>query len=124
VTVFLTTHNLEEAQKLCSLVGVIREGKLIAMGNPDALRNSVGMPQLIITGHGFSDGVLAQLRVRPEVAAVERKDNRLVIDLKAESETAPLVSLVVTAGAEVEEVKNGTASLEEVFLTLMEEDQA
>jgi ABC-2 type transport system ATP-binding protein len=37
--------------------------------------------------------------------------------------TAPLVSLIVSAGAQVEEVRRGNASLEEVFLTLMEEEK-
>src|SRR6185503_5792502 len=43
VTVFLNTHNLAEAEKLCALVGVIRNGKLVAIGSPDELRfrNSV-----------------------------------------------------------------------------------
>src|SRR5581483_871388 len=38
VTVFLTTHNLVEAEELCSRVGVIREGRLLTVGHPDALR--------------------------------------------------------------------------------------
>ncbi len=38
VTVFLNTHNLAEAEKLCAQVGVIREGKLLTIGNPDTLR--------------------------------------------------------------------------------------
>src|SRR5262249_48368277 len=38
VTVFLTTHNLTEAEKLCAQVGVIRQGKLLAIGSPDELR--------------------------------------------------------------------------------------
>jgi len=38
VTVFLTTHNLAEAEKLCSRVAVIRQGRLLAEGRPDELR--------------------------------------------------------------------------------------
>ena len=34
VTVFLTTHNLTEAEKLCAQVGVIRQGKLLTVGSP------------------------------------------------------------------------------------------
>ncbi|MBC7260991.1 MAG: ABC transporter ATP-binding protein, partial [Chloroflexi bacterium] len=37
-TVFLTTHNLAEAEKICDLVGVIRQGQLIAVGTPEELR--------------------------------------------------------------------------------------
>ena len=44
-------------------------------------------------------------------------------ELRGESKMGPLVSLLVHAGAEVEEVRRGKASLEDVFLTLMEEEQ-
>jgi ABC-2 type transport system ATP-binding protein len=47
----------------------------------------------------------------------------LELDLCQETDTAPLVSLMVSAGFQVEEVRRGKASLEEVFLTLMEEER-
>jgi len=52
VTVFLTTHNMAEAERLCSQVAVIREGKLVAVGNPDKLRAQAGGPRVEIFGRG------------------------------------------------------------------------
>lgn len=121
VTVFLTTHNLAEAEKLCGCVGVIREGKLVAVGHPDELRARSGAPQVEIVGRGFSEEVLALLRAQPEVVIAKVRNRRLYIDLSGDVDIAPLVSLMVSAGAEVEEVHKGRATLEEVFLTLMEE---
>jgi ABC-2 type transport system ATP-binding protein len=123
VTVFLNTHNLTEAEKLCAQVGVIRRGRLVAVGAPDALRARTGGPQAEIVGRGFTEPMLATLRERPEVAHAELHNSHLAIELRDEGAMAPLVSLLVHAGAEVEEVRRGKASLEEVFLTLMEEGQ-
>jgi len=123
VTVFLTTHNLSEAEKLCGLVGVIRQGKLIAVGHPDELRAQVGGPQVEIIGRGFSENVLALLKTRSEVSSAKRQNGHLSIHLRAETDIAPLVNLMVSAGVEVEEVRKGTASLEEAFLTMMEEEE-
>jgi ABC-2 type transport system ATP-binding protein len=123
VTVFLTTHNMAEAEKLCRLVGVIRQGQLLTVGSPDELRARQGTPRVEILGRGFSETAMASLRARPEVVKVEQQDNRLLIDLRGAVDTAPLVSLMVNAGAQVEEVRRGNASLEEVFLTLMEEEK-
>lgn len=123
VTVFLTTHNLAEAEKLCGKVGVIRQGKLLAVGHPDELRARSGAPRAEVIGRGFNEEVLALLRARPEVAAADLQNERLLIDLRGEVDIAPLVSLMVSAGVEVEEVRKGKASLEEVFLTLMEEEK-
>lgn len=123
VTVFLTTHNLAEAEKLCDQVGVIRQGRLLAVGHPDQLRSQAGGPRAEITGQGFDDGVLALLRSRQEVVSAELQKGHLNLMLREGAEIAPLVSLLVGAGAQVEEVRRGKASLEEVFLTLMEEEQ-
>jgi len=123
VTVFLTTHNMAEAERLCTQVAVIREGKLVAIGHPDKLRARAGGPRVEIVGRGFSDRALQLLRARPEVAAAEVQNQHLEIDLREEADTAPLVSLMVGAGVQVEEVRRGKASLEEVFLTLMEEER-
>ena len=122
VTVFLTTHNLAEAEKVCQQVGVIREGRLLAVGNPEELKARTGAPRAQILGRGFDERVLGLLRARPEVAAAQLQDGQLSLELRGEVEMAPLVSLLVGAGAQVEEVRKGKASLEEVFLTLMEEE--
>jgi ABC-2 type transport system ATP-binding protein len=123
VTVFLTTHNLTEAEKLCAQVAVIRQGKLITVGAPDELRARTGGPQAEIVGRGFTEQMLATLREQPEVAYADLNNSHLLLELRGESEMGPLVSLLVHAGAEVEEVRRGKASLEDVFLTLMEEEQ-
>jgi ABC-2 type transport system ATP-binding protein len=123
VTVFLTTHNLAEAEKLCAQVAVIRQGKLLAVGSPDELRTREGGQKAEIVGRGFSDQLLAKLRQRAEVEQAEVMNGRLSLSLKGDVEIAPLVSLVVIEGAEVEEVRRDKASLEDVFLTLMEEEK-
>ncbi len=123
MTVFLTTHNMAEAERLCGRVAVIRQGKLVAVGHPDELRARAGGPQIEVVGRGFDENLLNMLRVRPEVAAVESQDGHLSIHLCDETDTAPLVSLLVNAGAQVEEVRKGQASLEEAFLALMEEEE-
>jgi ABC-2 type transport system ATP-binding protein len=122
VTIFLTTHNMAEAEKLCRRVAVIRQGKLLAVGHPDELRTRTGGPRVEVIGRGFNQDALNLLRGRPEVAAVESQDNRLSVYLRAPVEVAPLISLLVGAGVEVEEVIKDKASLEEIFLMLMEEE--
>jgi ABC-2 type transport system ATP-binding protein len=123
VTVFLNTHNLTEAESLCAQVGVIREGKLIAVDSPEALRMRNRSTKVEIVGRGFDERIAMLLREQPEVARVELQLDRLIIDFRGEqNRNAPLVALIVQNGGEVEEVKRGEASLEEVFLTLMKEE--
>jgi len=123
-TVFLTTHNLAEAEKFCRRVAVIREGKLVAVGHPDELRSQRGGPKAEITGRGFSDAVLTAVRSLPAVASAELRNGRLSLSLAVDADLSSIVTLLVTMGAQVEEVNKGKASLEDVFLKLMEEETA
>ncbi len=123
VTVFLTTHNLAEAEKLCQLVAVIREGKLLMIGSPDELRLRRGGHRMEVVGRGFNENVLSMLRQRPEVAGLEIQDHHIVIDLKGDPDTSDLVRSLVQAGVQVDEVRKGAASLEEVFIESMEEKE-
>jgi ABC-2 type transport system ATP-binding protein len=123
VTVFLTTHNLTEAERLCSRVAVINRGRLLAIGGPDELRARTGGSRLEILGRGFTPPLLAQLKALPEVHGVEQENGRLILTLAEDADSAPLVNLLVNAGAQVQEVRRGKASLEEVFLTLMQEER-
>jgi ABC-2 type transport system ATP-binding protein len=120
VTVFVTTHNLAEAEKVCNLVGVVRQGVLLAVGTPAELRARGGTIRAEVTGRGFADGLLASLRARPEVSAAIAENGRLSIDLRGDVSIAPLVRLLVEGGAEIEEVRKGHGTLEEAFLSLVE----
>lgn len=123
VTVFLTTHNMTEAERLCSQIAVIREGQLQAIGHPDELRARSGSAQLVIVGRGFSEAILQALQAIPDVLAVQTQNGHLKINLNAQADTAALVTLLVNHGAQVQEARRHSASLEEVFLTLVEEEK-
>lgn len=123
VTVFLTTHNLTEAEKLCAQVGVIRQGKLLTVGAPDQLRIQRSAPRVEVIGQGFDESALAALRTRPEVSGLALHNSHLSIELQGKVETAPLISLLVNRGAQIEEVRRDKGSLEDVFLALMAEEQ-
>ncbi|MCL4559338.1 MAG: ABC transporter ATP-binding protein [Chloroflexi bacterium] len=123
VTVFLTTHNLAEAEKLCGQVAVIHQGKLLAQGSPTELRAKMSSPRVEFVGRGFTPAAIEALRGYPKVTDVAQSDGHLIVDLKEPSETAPLVTLLVSKGAEIEEVRKDQASLEDVFLKLVEEEK-
>ena len=122
VTVFLTTHNLAEAERLCGGVAVIKQGRLLAVGHPDELR-ARSATRAEIAGRGFGEGMLSLLRERPGVVRASLQNGRIVLELAEAADTAPLVALVVQQGGLVEEVRKDKGSLEDVFLTLMEEER-
>ncbi len=119
VTVFLTTHNLAEAEKLCDQVAVIRSGRLVASGRPDELRSQARRDRMEITGAGLSDRVVALMTADPAVESASLADGRLTLRIKDGADTPPLVATLIREGVAIDEVRKGGADLEEAFLTLM-----
>jgi ABC-2 type transport system ATP-binding protein len=122
VTVFLTTHNLAEAEKVCDTVGIIRKGELVACDSPGQLRVGATQPKIEVLGEGLTPQIVEAVRTLQNVVRAELDDGRLVVDL-AELKAAPLVRLLVEQGVGVEEVRRVGASLEEAFIALVGEDE-
>jgi ABC-2 type transport system ATP-binding protein len=122
VTVFLTTHNLPEAESICNLVGVIRQGHLLTVDSPANIRTHGGEQKVEFVGQGFTPAIVETLRLRPEVAEVVANNGTLTLSLRDDHPVAPLVRLLVEDGCDIEEVRKGAASLEQAFLALMERE--
>jgi len=122
ITVFLTTHNLNEAEKLCDRVGVIRSGKLVAIGSPDELRLRNGDPYIDVVGSGFTPEVIQQLEQHAQITAVTQQDRHIRFQIQPGFDSSALIPVLVAHGINIEEIRKGKSSLEDVFLTLMEEE--
>jgi ABC-2 type transport system ATP-binding protein len=123
VTIFLTTHNLAEAEKLCDQVGVISHGQLLAVGTPEELRTRTSAPRLHVSGRGFTEDLLNKLKAHPLVSALQQRNGSLILDLKDQKQSPALVTLMVLDGAQIDEVRKEKADLEDVFLKLVENDE-
>ncbi len=123
VTVFLTTHNLSEAEKICDRVGVINKGRLISVGSPDELRLKQGTHSLVVVGRGFDTAIVEELKGMPDVAGVEVQDHHLVVHFTQETDSGKLVQFLAGKGVMIDEVRKGKASLEDAFLAMLEEEE-
>ncbi|MBV6520267.1 MAG: Daunorubicin/doxorubicin resistance ATP-binding protein DrrA [Gemmatimonadaceae bacterium] len=120
-TIFLTTHNLAEAERLCTLVGVIRKGRLVALGSPTELRRDRSNDvRLVVTAN---PALLESLGPALGVRAVRRDDRAWMLSLEPGVSPAPIVRWLVERGAEIEECTRMSASLEDVFLDLVSDDR-
>ena len=121
VTIFLTTHNLSEAEKLCSKVAVIRYGKMLAVGSPEELLAEHSGRRVEIFGSGIGARALEATERCGEVEHATIEEDRLLIHLKPGGRVAPLIPALIAAGVEIEEVRKHTVNLEEAFLALMDD---
>jgi ABC-2 type transport system ATP-binding protein len=121
VTVFLTTHNLVEAERLCDVVGVIRRGRLAALGPPSSLRPD-DSPILRVTGTGIDQAIAGDAAAIPGVLSASLINGALEVRLAGGTTPAPLVAMLVQRGVGIDEVRRDRPSLEEAFLELVSDD--
>jgi ABC-2 type transport system ATP-binding protein len=120
VTVFLTTHNLAEAERLCALVGIVREGRLLTVAPPAQLAAGREAPRVEITGSGPTDAMLILLRGLGGVTAARADGRCLIVDLRTAADVSPVIAALVSAGFQVEAVRNSAGSLADAFPALLE----
>ena len=130
-TIFLCTHNLDEAERLCDRIGVFRQ-RLIAVDTPDALRRQLFGRQTVVhlgspAAGSEIESLAATVRAMPFVQHVEllptddwQAGGRLVISLDDPALRNPaIVQTLVGQGAQIQFVNELKHTLEDVYLSLM-----
>jgi hypothetical protein len=77
-------------------------------------------PRIEITGTGLTDAMLAMLSALRGVASVRADGRCLIVDLRSAADVPLVVAALVSAGFQVESVRNSVGSLEDVFHSLVE----
>ncbi len=114
-TIFLNTHLLSEAEKLCDRVGIIKT-KLLAVDTPENLILSLSGTKTVIQLETINNKIInAVEKVKP--GKVEVSDNKLIINvIDAELENPDIFQAIETAGGRVQLVNEAKSTLEEVYL--------
>jgi len=121
-TIFLNTHNLDEAQRICDKIGVLNT-RLMALGTPQELEYSVGARKTVILLDEVSDTILNALK-RLSPGKVTRDGSTLTIELANPNKENPaIVRAIVGAGGNVQSVSITASSLEDAYLKLVREKQ-
>jgi ABC-2 type transport system ATP-binding protein len=118
-TIFLCTHNLNEADRLCDRIAVVNT-RLLALDTPEALRAKLYDRVVVIHLSAASPVFEKVLIEQPFVRSVEIKDNKLVVGLDdPERDNPELIRALVDAGADIQFVGELRRSLEEIYLRLV-----
>jgi ABC-2 type transport system ATP-binding protein len=123
-TIFLNTHNLDEAQRVCDRIGILNT-RLMALGTPQELEYSVGARRTVVELDEVNDAILVALGRLVPSGKVTRDGSRLTIELgEPRRENPAIVRAVVEAGGNVQSVTVSASSLEDAYLKLVREKGA
>ena len=123
-TVFLCTHNLVEAQRLCDRVGVMEHGKLVALGSPrDLARQLVTNLTVDFEVDASSvPGALQALTAGGVTASAGQQAGTILASGAAREQIPDQVSLLVNAGIRIYGVTPQEPTLEDVYFALHGEE--
>lgn len=131
-TIFLCTHNLDEAERLCDRIGVFKQ-RLIAVDTPDALRRQLFGRQTVVHLTPGSDlpALARAVQLLPDVKDVQQLQQtesaapKLVITVADPAAQNPaIVRTLIEGGGEIQFVNELKHSLEDVYLSLINESEA
>jgi ABC-2 type transport system ATP-binding protein len=118
-TIFLCTHNLDEADRLCDRIGVFKT-RLLVVDTPSNLRASIFGRKVVFHLRAAEEKIAEALRALPFLREARLVDNKLVVTLEdPEAHNPEIVRLLVGMGADIQFVGELRHSLEEVYLQLV-----
>jgi ABC-2 type transport system ATP-binding protein len=118
MTVFITTHYLEEADALCDRIAIIDYGQIVAEGTPAELKREIS-GELVTVGMGDGDPAAAAgvLDAQPYVHRLERTDEGIRLNVDVGATAMPQIMRALSdAGLQLDSIELHRPSLDDVFL--------
>ncbi|MBW6518698.1 MAG: ABC transporter ATP-binding protein [ANME-2 cluster archaeon] len=120
MTVLLTTHQMEDAEKLCHRIAIVDKGKMIAMDTLGGLLKMVGENDMIhIVAPEILPGSVESITNLPNVRKVSLDGGNMTIQLvRGRESLAGIIELLISSGTRVESIRITEPDLETLFLHL------
>ncbi|GFP32299.1 ABC-2 type transport system ATP-binding protein [Candidatus Hakubella thermalkaliphila] len=122
-SIFLCTHNLEEAERLSDRIAVFRT-RLVVLDTPANLRSRLFRRQVIVDLESVDDRIIRAVKSLDFVQSVKKDGLRLTLELTDLDKNRPdLVQSIIASGGRVQSVFEKRHSLEEIYMTLLCEEE-
>ena len=116
VTVILTTHYLEEAEKMCTRIGILNKGNLVALDSTKNLLNKIQTKKVTFKINkkiDIKDNALDSLKV------ISNKENEIFVSYeKSKINIEEIINLIKKANVQIYDISTDDGDLEDVFLLL------
>jgi ABC-2 type transport system ATP-binding protein len=124
-TIFLSSHNLDEVQRICNRIALIDRGNIRIYGELESLRQKVGKSVIEIKiAEPISDSLISEIKKIPEFGLQEKEPGKLIFTPSTETGIPDIINFLSGQGIKIEEAVRKEASLEEIYSTILKEAEA
>ena len=121
-TIFLSSHNLGEVQRICNRIALIDRGEIKLYGELESLRQKMGSGVVVIeTVQYVPESLLAELKSLPHLGLKEKKERTLIFSPQEGTKISDIISLLASRGVKIEEAVKKESSLEEMYTSILKE---
>lgn len=121
-TFFLSSHNLDEVQRICNRIALINRGEIKLYGDKDKLRNEANKGYLVIdTMETIPEVVTAELKCMPGVRIESKEEGKLTLATSDGNGASDIIGFLMARGVKIEQVKHRETSLEEIYTNILKE---
>jgi ABC-2 type transport system ATP-binding protein len=119
-TIILSSHNLDEVQRICNRIAIIDRGEIKLLGELEDLRKKMGKSGIIIkSSESITGNMIGEIKKLPRLGLKEVRDKSLILMPDKKTETSDIISLLSSSGIKVEEVIKQETSLEEMYSNIL-----
>jgi ABC-2 type transport system ATP-binding protein len=123
-TIFLSSHNLDEVQRICNRIALIDRGEIKLYGELESLRQGMSKRTVIIeTAQNIPESLLTELKGLSYLGLQEMKEKSLIFSPQLGTEVSDIISILTNRGVKIEEASRKEASLEEMYSTILRETE-
>jgi ABC-2 type transport system ATP-binding protein len=123
-TILLSSHNLDEVQRICNRIALIHKGQIRLYGELEQFKRDMGQGGLTIeTAERIPADIIGELQKIPGVTVREQNDRILTLNIGKNGEVSGIVTLLAAKGVRIEQVKKQEASLEDMYTSIVKESE-
>jgi ABC-2 type transport system ATP-binding protein len=121
-TILLSSHNLDEVQRICNRIALIHKGQIRLYGELEKLQRGMGQGGIEIeTFEPIPQPVIAELQKMPDIAIREQQGKILTLSANSSIDVPSIVAFLSSKGSRVEQFKRQEASLEDLYTSIVKE---
>ena len=123
-TIFLSSHNLDEVQRICNRIALIDRGEIKLYGELESLRQGMSKRKVVIeVAQSIPESLLTELKGLSYMGLQEIKENSIIFSPQQGTEISDIIGILTSRGVKIQEASRKEASLEEMYSAILKETE-
>lgn len=123
-TIFLSTHNMDEVQKICNKIALLNKGVIQVTGELDEIKKSIGTDSVTVTiSNEITEEQKAALEREQKLGYKTQNGNRLIFTPQKDVKTGDIIKILSSMQIDTEEIAADEMKMEDMYASIIKESE-